>query len=270
MKKNITILLAAFCSTIFAIPAFGDVGEVSKKDKNKECHTVVVCKPRHKKPKAPPVEPPVVKTEEPVAPPVELQPRTIVIEKKVVEQVPVPVVVKEKCKDNECKPQPKVVVGAHLGIGAGVLPPNASGNFGLRLEIPKAYLGFEAFVSAPYGVGVQAMAYAYRGKLVQFHVLDVGVLVNFKECGGPGSPCRFNLSNEEFPRRVDLLFGMGVQVKLHCNVDFTADWRVDVPNMVGLHDHRDLAVADPYLDMGHVFRNSFGSSQLIVGFNFHD
>lgn len=267
--KNVLVMLSAL---LFSSIAFADVG-VSEappvKPAGVQCHNVVICKlPVHKKKKKvlPPAKVVVLK-------PTPGTPKVVVVHQKEYVRVPVLVKVKEveKCKEKVCKSESRtVIVGGHIGLGAGALPGYASGNLGLRLEIPKALMGFEVFLSAPYGVGADAMLYVYRGSLVKVHILDAGFLLNFQNCGGPTSVCKYNLSNQQFARRIDLIFGAGIQVKLHCNLDLTADWRVDVPDPVGLYNHRNDTVSVPYLNDSNVFKNSFGSSQLILGLTFHN
>lgn len=255
--KNLVIALVVVCSSLFAVNALADVGVVKPHHKKK----AKVVQVTHK-----PTTPPVVVAQPGETAVVNVTPPVVPVV-KAPESVKAP---EKKCEKVGCGPAPKVIVGGHIALGGGVLPGYYSMNYGLRLEIPKAYLGFEVFLSAPYGVGAQAMVYAYRGETVKLHVFDLGFLVNFQSCGGPGNACQFNLSDQQFARRVDLLTGLGVQVKINCNIDFTADWRVDIADPVGLYNHRNLAASNPYLDMGHVFRNAFGSSQLLVGLNFHN
>jgi hypothetical protein len=228
--------------------------------------TVTVCvpkKPRVKVRKGPLVVVPqqtVIVVPPLVVPPIQV---TITPIRTVVRNVPVPC---NKPHVKDCRKEPKVVVGGYLALGVGVRDQYVQGNVGLQLEFPKARLGLRAFTALNYGVGFQALIYPYRSDRLKIHIVDPGVLVT-------GDPFSYT-NNTDVPRRVDLLLGAGVQVKLICNLDLTVDWRVNIadPGMLA----RDGGVtitsgprAGKFLEAGNVVGNSFSSSQVLLGLLLH-
>lgn len=229
--------------------------------------TITVCVPKKHKVKVKQGPLVVVPPTQIVVPPLVVPPVQVTITPIVTRVVRVPVPcnrehVKECRKDKD----KKVVVGGYVALGVGVRDQYVQGNVGLQLEFPKAYLGLRAFSALDKGVGFQALLYPYRSERLKVHIIDPGVLVT-------GSP--FNLTNNtDVPRRVDLIFGAGIQYKLLCNLDLTADWRVNVadPGMLA-RDNGVVRTSGPhagqFLDAAHVTGNSFSSSQVLVGLLLH-
>lgn len=247
-----TILIIA--TTIFPFLALAD-------GKNEDdCYEKVikVCPNKKLKPKP---KAPVVVPEPPVCPACP-KPKTIVVEtvETITKLVPVPVPMPPvPCKHGLCPKEPPVVVGGRLALGLSALDPYTTGLVGLRLEFPKAYLGIDVFSQLQQGVGSQLLVYAYRGPVFKFHLIDLGFLIT-------GSP--FQLPNDkDIPRRVDLLLGMGIQVKLTCHLAFTADLRFDIPDPVKLAncpcDHGRRINAE------NAVGNAMAASQLYLGLLVH-
>lgn len=188
---------------------------------------------------------------------------SVVVVKTVTRTVKVPA----QCPDGKCKKEPKVVVGGYVALGVGVRDQYVQGNVGLQLEFPKARLGLRAFTALDKGVGFQALIYPYRSERVKVHILDPGVLIT-------GDPFNYT-NNTDVPRRVDLLLGAGVQVKLTCHLQLLVDWRVNIadPGMLARDNgvvQTSGAHAGQYLDSPHVVGNSFSSSQVMLGLLFHN
>lgn len=257
--KKVILALATLCC--FAAPAFADKPAPPPVHHKKRHKKVVVVSP------PPPVAPPVV-VEPPVTPPpvVVAPPPPVVV-------TPKPVFVPHKlcglkptCPDWEEK---NFVASAHLAIGAGAQAPWASGLLGVRMEFPKLYLGIEPFVSLPYGVGVDGMVYAYRGKVVQFYPLSVGFMVNWNQSGVFGTNVKY-LSDNDINRIIDLRLGAGLQIKLACHVSLALDWRVSIPDPVKLGREDNVCEScgthgSRKLDANTAVGNAFAQSQLLVG-----
>ena len=216
---------------------------------------VKVCPPKKPKKKAV-VLPPLVVT--PICP--EVKEVVKVVEKKVLVPVPVPT----KCKHG-CPPEDPFIGGFHAAMGFGVRPPYLSGQLGIHLEVPRAYLGLRIFSTLQYGMGAQLLPYVYRGKILKVHVLDPGFLLTGELFGNN------YLNNPDVPRKVDMLLGAGVQVKIHCNVSLTADWRVAIPDPVMQNKRSKCEGCDSYrLDTGVVMGNAFAASQVLLGIMVHN
>lgn len=151
-------------------------------------------------------------------------------------------------------PEHKFIVGGHLSLGLGVQNPYVSGRVGLRFEIPKAYLGLDLFSMFQYGVGAQLLPYVYRGKRVAIHVVDPGFLVT-------GSPFDY-WSDKDVHRRIDILAGVGAEIKLTCHLAALVDYRVDIPGKFGSCDR---CVDGKKLDVQREIGNAFAASQVFVG-----
>lgn len=248
----------ALCLLPTAALADGQPGQCYQK-------TITVCpykKPKKKKVLPPPV---VEKTEKPVCPEVPHDVTVhVVCETKTVTRTRVVEV--PKCPGHPCRKEPKVVFGGYAALGVGVRDQYVQGNLGLQLEVPKAHLGLRAFSALDKGVGFQALIYAYRGDKLKVHVVDPGVLIT-------GDPFNYT-NNTDVPRRVDLLLGAGIQYRVLCNLDLTADWRVNIADPVTLADKDGVVQtsgphAGKYLDAAHVVGNSFSSSQILLGVLLH-
>jgi hypothetical protein len=195
------------------------------------CYYIKVCNPKkHKKAVAAVVVVPVV----PVCPPL-LAPIIIAA-------------LPPGCPDH------KFIIGGHLSLGLGVQDPYVSGRVGLRFEIPKAYLGLDVFSLFQYGVGAQLLPYVYRSNRVAVHVIDLGFLVT-------GSPFDY-LADKDIHRRIDILVGAGIEIKLTCHLAALVDWRVDIPGKFGSCDR---CVNGQKLDVGREIGNAFAESQVFVG-----
>lgn len=223
-------------------------------------------KPRKKKPvvvkPAPKPEPAPCQCQKPHACNCPAKPPVIVVIQRPLERVAPPPV----CKDKGCRKEPKVIVGGYVALGVGVRDQYVQGNVGLQLEFPKAYLGLRVFTALDKGVGFQALLYPYRGDKLKVHILDPGVLVT-------GDPFNYT-NNTDVPRRVDLIFGAGIQYRLLCNLDLTADWRVNIADPGMLADRNGVLITSgprtgQFLDAPHVVGNSFSSSQVLVGLLLH-
>ena len=232
--------------------------------------------PRHKKIVVVPppllVPPMVVVPPEPSLPPPVAPPPPVVV------VVPPPVIPAKPCALPVVCPadSTRFVPSAHLAVGVGVRPPWASGLVGLRMEFPSVYLGLEPFMSIPYGVGVDGLVYAYRGKTVQFYPLAVGFMLNWnynQSSGAFGSPNKF-LSNQDVNRLVDLRLGLGVQVKLKCQIRLSIDLRTNIVDPVKLSKESGIchncsngrAFA---LNSKNTVINSLAETQLLVGLLFN-
>lgn len=171
----------------------------------------------------------------------------------------------KKCAD-DCGPEPSVIFGAYAALGIGVRDQYVQGNLGLHLEVPAAHLGVRAFSALDKGIGIQSLIYAYRGGRFKLHVVDPGIQFT----GGS-----FNYTNNtDVPRSWDLLIGAGIQWKLACNIDLTADWRINIANPVMLFQNDGVTLtsgprAGQHLNGGHVVGNSFSSSHVLLGVLFH-
>lgn len=216
---------------------------------------VTVCPIKKLKPK-------VVVTPAPI-----IEYRDRIVEKRVEVPVPGPTIIVTHTKYVKvpvlkcpgCGPEPEAVLGGWAAIGLGVRDPYMSGNIGLLLQIPKAYVGLRVYSALQYGVGVQFLPYVYRGSRVQVHVLDPGFMIT-------GAPFKY-LSDPDVPRTVDLLIGAGVQVKLTCHLALTADLRTNIPDptklkdCVGSHGER--------IQAANAVGNAFAATQLLVGLLLH-
>lgn len=188
--------------------------------------------------------------------------------KEVVKTVVVTKVVTKYCGPVPCPPEdPIAVLGVYGELGLGVRPPYTTGELGMQLEFPKPYLGLRVFTDFQYGVGFQGLIYAYRGPIVKVHVLDPGVLVT----GGLYD----YISVPNVHRSVDLILGLGVQVKITCHLSFIADYRVDIPDPQVLAS-RDGKPCGPCTDgvqkrlnASNVVGNAFAESQIKVGLLAH-
>lgn len=245
MKKLLSTILLLSLS----VPAYAD-------DDGCYYKTVKVCPLKHKaKPKPAPVV--VLPVESPACPPV-LAPIVVEKVKTVEKKVFVPV---KACPI--CPPEGPVVVGGHAALGLGVRDPYVSGMLGLRLRFPQAWLGLEVFSALQYGVGFQGLVYVYQGPVVKVHVIDPGVLVT-------GSPFSY-LGEKDVHRRVDLLLGAGVEVKLMCHLALTADWRVGIPDPRYLAEHQTCDGSCPrHVNPGNTVGNAFATNQLFLGLLVHN
>lgn len=241
--------------------ADGELGKVGKDG----CYTKIikVCPTKKKKPApvvvVPPPEPPAAA---PAPEPVPCTPTVITLYKPVYRTV-------YKTKYVKVLPPPceelPVLFGPRVALGLGLRDPYVSGLLGVRLEIPKAYLGLDVYSQLQYGVGIQALIFAYRGPIVKVHVLDPGVFVT-------GDPFKY-ISAPDVPRRLDMVLGAGLSVKVHCNVELTADWRVNIPDPKLLNEKNgvcDGINCGQALDSRAVVGNAFAQSQLLLGVYFHD
>lgn len=258
MKKIIVALMLS----CFAVPAFADKPAPRPPVFHKKKHKKVYCiLPPTALP--PVVAPPVV----PVAPPV-----VVVVPPTPVVVVAPPVVV-PLCVVG-CPPEGVVNTSLHLAVGVGAQNPWVSGLAGVRVEFPKVYLGLEPFVSVPYGVGLDGMVYAYRGKVVQFYPLSVGFMLNFNYNKDPVFGKTKFLSDQDVNRVVDLRLGAGLQIKLACKIKLAIDWRVSIPDPVKLANNngicRECATNGARaLDAGTATKNAFAQSQVLVGILFN-
>lgn len=182
-------------------------------------------------------------------------PTLIVTRTKYVRVPRVPVL---KCPG--CGPEGDVVFGGWAALGLGVRDPYTSGNIGLLLQVPKAYVGLRVYSALQYGVGVQFLPYVYRGNRVQVHVLDPGYLIT-------GGPFKY-LSDPDVPRHIDLLVGAGVQVKLTCHLALTADLRTAIPDPTKLKDC--VGSSGQRVDAAAAVGNAFAATQLLVGLLLHN
>jgi hypothetical protein len=258
-------ILALLC---LVTPAFGAESHAPGTCYQK---TITVCVPKKPKVKKHPLvvvqQPPAPTPPSVVVPPLVVPPIQVTITpiRTVERRVDVPCN-REHVKDCKKDKDKKVVVGGYVALGVGVRDQYVQGNIGLQLEFPKARLGLRIFSALDKGVGAQALIYPYRSERVKVHIIDPGVLVT-------DSP--FNLTNNtDVPRRVDLLLGAGVQVKLVCHLDLTVDWRVNIadPGMLVRDDGKVITSgphAGTYLDAAHVTGNSFSSSQVMLGLLLH-
>jgi hypothetical protein len=248
--KKIILALTLCC---FATPAFADKPAPHPVHHKQHKKVTVVTPPAD----VPPVvAPPVVEPTPP--PPVVVAPPPPVV----VAPPPVVVLPPKVCK--LCPPEGSVVPNLHLAVGVGAQDPWASGLVGIRVEFPKAYLGLEPFISIPYGVGLDGMVYAYRGKVVQFYPLSVGFMFNFAYNNN-----NLFLSDRDINRVIDLRLGAGVQVKLACHVKLALDWRVSIPDPVKLANEngvcRNCGGRSLALDAPAAVGNAFAQSQLLLG-----
>lgn len=215
-----------------------------------------------------PPPPPLVIMPMPIPPDKVLPPSLIVITPTVL----LPPVVKlpiKVCKF--CPSEGSVVTNLHLSIGIGVQQPWASGIAGVRLEFPKIFLGVEPFISIPYGIGMDGLIYAYRGKFVQFYPLSIGFMLNWNYGNSTTFPSY--LSDPDIARLIDLRLGMGLQIKLACHVKLAIDLRTSIPDPVKLS--RDDGVCQfcsnstaHALDTKTAVANAFAQTQFIVGLLF--
>ena len=174
----------------------------------------------------------------------------------------VPVAVVAPCVDALCPDKP-FIVGGHLAIGLGVRDPYVSGMAGIRLHIPKAHLGLEVFSAFQYGVGAQLLIYPYQGRRVNLHIIDPGFLIT-------GSPFD-QFGEKDIARRVDLLLGLGVEVKIICHLSLTADWRVGIPDPGKIaRDDSCGPNCSRRIDAGATIGNAFASSQIFLGVLVHN
>jgi hypothetical protein len=164
--------------------------------------------------------------------------------------VPVAVPFERKCNESQ-----DAIVGLHLGVGVGARDPYVSGQIGLRFKYRPAYVGFEVFSALQYGVGIQSLAYVYQGPRVSVHVLDPGVLIPFSN--------KNLLSDRDIPRKVDLLLGAGVEVKILCHLAFTADIRTDIPDPAKLKDC--VGSTGERIQAAKAVGNAFADTQVVLG-----
>ena len=253
--RGLHILLAL----AMAIPALASAEE----HKPGECYqkTITVCVPKKpKKKKAAVVAAPP--TGDVVVPPLVVPPVQVTITPVVTRVVKVP----EPCNRphvEDCINEQKPQLGIYGELGVGVRDQYYQANLGLRLTIPKARLAIQAFSVINRGVGFQALIYPYRGKRVQVHILDPGAQIT-------GFGVFDSINNTDVPRKVDLIFGAGVDINLKCNLKLLVDWRVNLADPVYLaQEDGKLYQTGPnsykYLDAAHVTGNSFSSSMLMVG-----
>lgn len=251
---NKIILAVLVC---LSIPAFADkpAPHIIRHKKHKKIAVVV------------PPMPPVVVVVPPLSPEV---PPVIVPPEDFIPPPLSPII--KPCK--VCAPYGDVVYNLHLAIGVGVKQPYASGLVGFRVEFPKVYLGVEPFISIPFGIGVDGLVYAYRGKVVQFYPLSVGFMLNFNYNNPNGvlGKNRF-LSDQDINRVVDLRLGLGAQFRLACKWRLSLDLRTSIPDPAKLirengicHNCVDGSVA---LNSRHAVANAFGATQLLVGVLFN-
>lgn len=212
---------------------------------------VTVCPIKKPKPKVVPV---------PIPPPVVVipkcpEPQPLYVLKTVFRPVPAPypVFVNPACNESQ-----DGIVGLHVAMGVGVRDPYVSGQIGVRFKFKPAYVGFEVFSALQYGVGLQTLAYVYQGPRVSVHVVDLGVLVPFSDNHLLGVP--------DIKRKADLLLGAGVEVKLVCHLNLTADWRVGIPDPSYLNAHKDCGgTCDKHINVRNAIGDAFASSQLFLG-----
>jgi hypothetical protein len=183
---------------------------------------------------------------------------------------------KKLCLREECPKGGVEVLPIHIGLGLGFQEPGVSGLVGLRWYIPKSYIGLEAFVSIPYGAGLEAMVYAYRSEKIKFYPLSAGVMFNFDYSYQSGSDgkrlSRLFLSDSDINRVVDFRLGAGLAVKLTCDIDLTFDWRVSIPDLLRSSEPKCYNCGVPVnhrLDRDNAVANAFAQSQIIIGILAH-
>jgi hypothetical protein len=161
-----------------------------------------------------------------------------------------------------CGPTPHWVVGGWAAIGLGVRDPYVTGNVGLLVHQTQAHLGLRVYSVLQYGVAAQLLPYVYQGDRVNLHIIDPGVLIT-------GSPFA-QLGDADIGRRVDILIGAGVEVKLTCHLALTADLRTAIPDPAVLARSCNDCGAKTRVDAGAAVGNAFASTQLLLGLLLHN
>lgn len=246
MKK---IILTLLCLTLLPVGIAKADGETNVPDCKPD--EVLVCRPKvvkrkKRRPPKPPAPPTVTVVTVPGDPP-----PPVVVE-KVVDRI----VIRElrlPCPETGCPPEEGTEVGFRLALGLSARDQHTRGLVSLRLEWPKTPFGLDVFSEFQYGVGAQVLLYPYRSQRIAIHVVDPGVLVT-------GDPWSYS-HDADVERRVELLFGAGLQLRVACHVWLTADVRTGVP----LSDDYGCCVEGKKLDASRVVGNAFGSTTLFLG-----
>lgn len=151
----------------------------------------------------------------------------------------------------------------HAAVGFGAPYQDSSGLLGLRVKVPAASLGVEAYTAFDYGLGIMALVYPYQDDILAWH-LNLGVL------GWQGE----RLSTWDVPRTWDITAGTGIEVKLMKHLSFTFDYKASLPSPIFIAEHSSPVFVDGaqilgedgrYLDVKHVLGNSFLEGQLMFG-----
>lgn len=126
-----------------------------------------------------------------------------------------------------------------------------TGHVGVRLRMPK-YTPLVLEISAvfPYGIGATVGVDVIHTDRVRLHIGDFGVFGNFTV---PVSVARLE-------RKMDLVIGLGLEVKLTKTVSVTLDWRAFLPPPITTLRH--------YGDFARpLYDEVFKGGQIWIGFS---
>lgn len=126
-----------------------------------------------------------------------------------------------------------------------------TGRVGVRLRMPKyTPLVLDVSVVFPHGIGATIGVDVVHTDRVRLHIGDAGLFVN----------ATVPVSVARLERNIDLVVGLGLEVKLTKTVSVTLDWRVFLPPPIStMRSYGDFARP--------LFDEAFKGGQVWIGFS---